>query len=246
MRLGELLKTAREEKQISLQEVEKVTKIRTAYLLALEEEKFHLLPGRIYAIGFLKSYAKFLSLSPEEIIGIYKLQFPEKSEEELKKPPSFEELPVYSGPSKKSHYLIVVLAASILIAASFWYQNIKSGDLTNGYQVISGSNEEATNPFEDILNDIDGEGMQDPFIPTAPLSLIIKIGGEDCWVRIVVDGKEVMNQTLKPGTMVEFEGNEEIFVHFGNPGVAQVYFNGDDLGIIGSSRQPLQKTFKKP
>jgi transcriptional regulator with XRE-family HTH domain len=244
VRLGELLKTAREEKQISLREVEKVTKIRTAYLLALEEEKFHLLPGRIYAIGFLKSYAKFLGLSPEEIIGIYKLQFPEKSEEEPKKPPAFEELPVSSGPSKKSHYLIVVLAASILIAASFWYQNIKNEDLTSGYQVITGSNEEPTNPFEDILNDIDQEGGQDPFVPTAPLNLVIEIVDEDCWVKIVVDGKEVMNQTLKPGTRVEFDGNEEIFVHFGNPGAAQVYFNGADLGMIGKRGQPLQKTFK--
>jgi cytoskeletal protein RodZ len=245
VKLGELLKTARQEKQISLREVEKVTKIRTAYLQALEEEKFHLLPGRIYAIGFLKSYAKFLGLSPDEIIGIYKLQFPEKSEEEPKKPPVFEDLPVSAGPSRISHYLVVILAASILISASFWYQNMNNDSQPTGDQVTAGPNdEEPANPFEDIINNIEQKEGQDPIQQSPPLNLEINIINEDCWVRIVVDGKEVMNQILKPGTKVEFAANEEIFVHFGNPGAAQVYFNGNDLGIIGKRGQPLQKTFK--
>lgn len=60
--IGRTLKHAREEKNMSLDEASRATKIRKEFLLALEEDRFELLPGDVFARGFVRSYADFLGL----------------------------------------------------------------------------------------------------------------------------------------------------------------------------------------
>jgi cytoskeletal protein RodZ len=69
--LGQLLREAREAKGITLADAEHVTRIRLAYLEALEAEQFDCLPGDVYARGFLRSYAQFLGLKPEPLMAQY-------------------------------------------------------------------------------------------------------------------------------------------------------------------------------
>ncbi len=44
--------------------VSRVLKIRKDHLEALEEDHFEQLPGRAYAIGFIRSYSDYLGLDP--------------------------------------------------------------------------------------------------------------------------------------------------------------------------------------
>ena len=60
--IGDLLRQAREDKNLSLADVEEEIKIRSRYLEALETEEFDILPGNVYLFGFLRSYASFLGL----------------------------------------------------------------------------------------------------------------------------------------------------------------------------------------
>jgi cytoskeletal protein RodZ len=69
--LGQLLRETREQKGVSLEEVEEVTRIRQKFLQALEEGDFGALPGEAYVKGFLRTYAVYLELDPEEVIAIY-------------------------------------------------------------------------------------------------------------------------------------------------------------------------------
>jgi Helix-turn-helix domain/Domain of unknown function (DUF4115) len=66
--LGQWLRLAREEKGITLAEAQQATKIRQAFLLALEEENYNILPPPVYIRGFLKNYANFLNLDPREAV----------------------------------------------------------------------------------------------------------------------------------------------------------------------------------
>jgi cytoskeleton protein RodZ len=70
--LGTLLREARERQGITLEQVEKVTRIRRVFLEALEEERFADLPGEAYAKGFVRNYALFLGLNPEEALAAYR------------------------------------------------------------------------------------------------------------------------------------------------------------------------------
>ncbi len=58
---GERLRATREWLGITLDEVEAETKIRKLYIEALENENFAILPPQVYAIGFVKQYARVLS-----------------------------------------------------------------------------------------------------------------------------------------------------------------------------------------
>lgn len=72
--VGEILKTAREKKKLTIEQVEKATKIRAKFITALEENRFDLLPGPTFARGFVKNYAAVLGLPIEEILAFYRRQ----------------------------------------------------------------------------------------------------------------------------------------------------------------------------
>ena len=66
-RTGELLEQTRQQRGLSLRDVENATKIRTRYLEGLEQENYSLLPDQVYVQGFLKTYANFLGLDGEAL-----------------------------------------------------------------------------------------------------------------------------------------------------------------------------------
>lgn len=68
MTTGEILRQAREARQITLEGAADITKIRRKYLEALEQEQFHILPDQIYGRWFLQTYARFLGLDPKELV----------------------------------------------------------------------------------------------------------------------------------------------------------------------------------
>ena len=67
--LGERLVAAREGRGIDLFRAERETKIRRAYLAALERGDYASLPGAVYVRGFLRNYAQYLGLDPEEAVA---------------------------------------------------------------------------------------------------------------------------------------------------------------------------------
>jgi len=69
--LGERLRTAREERELSLQQVAEATRISLSYLEALEKESFDAFTSDLHARGFLRNYASFLDLDPEGMTELY-------------------------------------------------------------------------------------------------------------------------------------------------------------------------------
>jgi transcriptional regulator with XRE-family HTH domain len=67
--LGERLVAAREARGIDLLRAERETKIRRTYLAALERGDYAALPGAVYVRGFLRNYATYLGLDPEEAVA---------------------------------------------------------------------------------------------------------------------------------------------------------------------------------
>jgi cytoskeleton protein RodZ len=70
-RLGAWLRQRREELGIDLEQVEADTRIRTRYVEALEAEDFDALPDPVVGRGFLRNYAAYLDLDPQEASDRY-------------------------------------------------------------------------------------------------------------------------------------------------------------------------------
>jgi hypothetical protein len=90
LEIGRTLELARKRRGLSLKQVEEETKIRAVYLADLEWEHFDVLPA-VYMQGYLKTYASFLHLDADAMVG------------ELKRRRSLSEeppYPLYVGPSE--------------------------------------------------------------------------------------------------------------------------------------------------
>jgi cytoskeletal protein RodZ len=66
--LPERLLAARERKGVDLYRAERDTKIRARYLAALERGDYRELPGNVYTKGFLRNYALYLGLDPDDVL----------------------------------------------------------------------------------------------------------------------------------------------------------------------------------
>jgi cytoskeletal protein RodZ len=66
--LPERLLAARERKGVDLYRAERDTKIRARYLAALERGDYRELPGAVYTKGFLRNYALYLGMDPEDVL----------------------------------------------------------------------------------------------------------------------------------------------------------------------------------
>lgn len=70
--IGEKLKTAREEKGYSPDQVARDTNIARRFILAMEQEDFSAFPGDTYLLGFLRNYADYLGLDSERLVTLYR------------------------------------------------------------------------------------------------------------------------------------------------------------------------------
>src|SRR5687767_14597646 len=81
--VGETLQLARERKGVDLFRAERDTKIRLRYLAALEDGAYEDLPAPVYTKGFLRNYAIYLGLEPEEILERWRDEMESLRENEL-------------------------------------------------------------------------------------------------------------------------------------------------------------------
>lgn len=72
--VGQKLKQARERRGQGLAEAAKSTRIRSHYLLALEEGDFGALPSPAQVRGFLRTYAEYLGLDAQQLFDLLKPQ----------------------------------------------------------------------------------------------------------------------------------------------------------------------------
>ncbi|MBI2599573.1 helix-turn-helix domain-containing protein [Candidatus Daviesbacteria bacterium] len=121
--VGQVLKEERERKFYTLEEVEKDTKIRKELLEALEEGQYKKLPPPTFTQGFIKNYGKFLGLSQEKLLAIYRREFSEN-----KNPPRI--LESFSNPLDKGGFHLTpskilagtVLGLVIIFFAYLWFE----------------------------------------------------------------------------------------------------------------------------
>ena len=70
--IGIKLRTTRELRGYSIEQISRDTNIAKLYLVALEEEDFNVFPGEPYVLGFLKNYSEYLNLNSDEMVNLYK------------------------------------------------------------------------------------------------------------------------------------------------------------------------------
>lgn len=115
--LGEKLRTAREQKGFTFDQIARDTNITRRYLEALEGEDFAQFPGEPYLLGFLRNYGEYLGLDVQDLIASYRTmkiqEQPIPVEQLLKKP---EPSPALIGGAVGAGVIVV---AALVVAAVF-------------------------------------------------------------------------------------------------------------------------------
>jgi cytoskeletal protein RodZ len=87
---GEILQRERRLRGIAMREISDATKISIRHLEALERNDFDALPGGAFNKGFLRAYASFIGLDPEEMVNHYLFEI---SRQRLRPEPELEVSP---------------------------------------------------------------------------------------------------------------------------------------------------------
>lgn len=123
---GELLRNAREEKNLNIDKISREISIETKYLTGLEEEDNGAFPGEAYMIGFLRNYSNYLELDTDYILKLY-------NNKKIQESPVPEGLIIKRRPVKLIlaiviPVVVVLLAVGITVPLVIAKKNVKTDD----------------------------------------------------------------------------------------------------------------------
>ena len=118
--IGQIIKRVRLEKSVRIEDAASKTKLKVAYLNAIENDDFDTLPAPIYAKNFIRIYANFLGLDGTELSKKYN----SKNIGIIGLPPSKKTASTYYV-SRFFHFMFrhpfILLGIAVVLAVLFFY-----------------------------------------------------------------------------------------------------------------------------
>ncbi|MGG6431873.1 RodZ domain-containing protein [Anoxybacillus sp. D401a] len=126
--LGKRLKEAREQRHMSLDDLQEITKIQKRYLIAIEQGNYVIMPGKFYVRAFIRQYAEAVGLDADELFEQYANEIPNAQQEELSGELSRVKSRQLSEQGAKvldvlPKILIGTLAIGVAVVLWFFFQN---------------------------------------------------------------------------------------------------------------------------
>lgn len=220
--VGEILRRTRVHYGQSIADIEKALRIRASQIKAIEEEDVENLPGRVYAIGFVRSYAEYLGLDGDKMVHLFKAQSGGKaSSPEL-------EFPVHAADSKMPPLWLVFLSscAAILIIAGWW--------------AINGQDRTLVTEISDVPAHLKVGSLsisqEEGLTTAAPGQDILLNIIESSWVEIKdADGNVLVERVLQPGEQYFVPDGKSLSLSVANAGGVQLSLGDDIFHSLGKS-----------
>lgn len=126
-RIGERFRTARENRGLALQDIAKETRIPMRHLESLENSDFAALPGKTYAIGFAKAYARVLDADEAEAAEAVRREYDYVDSGERTEYQAFQPADPSRVPSRFLAWTAAIVALLLFVAYLVW-KPFSSGD----------------------------------------------------------------------------------------------------------------------
>lgn len=181
---GTWLRQQREMREIHLNEISDRTKISLRYLRAMEQDNFELLPGLIFVKGFLREYAKYVGLNPDEVVNFY-LSTQTEPEDMAE---MAEEPPAPSRPWGRGLLLAVIGILLLALVSYFLFSYLgreREGSADSAPPF--GAPVDTVSVRQEVAAVTDSPAEEED--ESKPLAVTLDFS-EDCWVEVVVDGGE--------------------------------------------------------
>jgi cytoskeleton protein RodZ len=234
-----------------LVDVENVTKIRSKYLEALEENDFEVLPGSTVVKGFLRSYAVFLKIDPELLLYEYRSLYESRKEEigaalrtdmaqQRRTPTSAERKKKRVRKTQRGYVAAALVAIAIIIVIAYF--GAKAGG--NGPAVLGTGNLPTTvSSLPSTTVAVDSTSTSDTVAKSTTtterstgtttgrdVTMVLTVTRDSCWLVVREDsenGRDMYAGALAAGGQQSFTTAKQYWVRAGAPQNLSVSVNGN-------------------
>lgn len=259
---GIWLRRQREAREVGLREIAERTKISLRYLEALEENRFALLPAPVFARGFLREYARYVGLNPDEVVNHFLAAQGMEGREAV----AGSDGPMTSGPALSmprssssagsagwKRWLFLGLATTVLlglVALAAWLADQRrqhpapppGGPAPDAALAPNAPN--ATPPanvaISPPLQSVPVEPA--PSVPARALRLTLDFTA-DCWIDAVMDGgaRHVSEKRVQ-GETVQVDADRKIELTLGSSGAVDARLNGLPYALPRRQGEVVRRT----
>lgn len=229
--MGDQLRTCRQEKGLSLDEVVAMTRISRRLLQAIEQANLAELPEPIYTQGLIREFANVLGFNGAEFASTYPLGSNKITINSPWKVRSIGQL------SSVHLYLIYIFLILFSVSGLSNFLNTASLSANNNLnesqlhsknsgqsQVSSGKDSSVSKVAKQENNKASEKEVQ--------VGITLK---EESWIRVVADGKVKYEGKLAKGSQRNWKANKELTVRAGNAGGVLVSVNQQVAKKMGQS-----------
>ncbi|MBM3243276.1 MAG: DUF4115 domain-containing protein, partial [Candidatus Omnitrophica bacterium] len=225
--LGEKLKRARKDKGLTLEDLQKKTKVHINILKAIEGETITNL-SPVYLKGFIKIYCKALDLDYKEYMPDYKeptlkiIPKPQKSTNSFLKNAGMKLSSLKPNRRLKKWiflFLVVIFSLILLFRISGCLFSRRKQDVPS-IKTASDSSVSST------------QGSSLPREASGGISLVIS-AKEKCLVFVKADGKVVFHRLLEKGRSATWKAKDKIELSLGNASAVELIVNGQRFTNLG-------------
>ena len=251
---GNQLKLARERKGLSYEQIFEVTRIQPSILKEIEEGKASVAP--VFLKGFIKTYARFLGLDPEELFNqaIEKEEQKDELKKETKKPGA-------NGMIKRKSYvsylllsigfLILIQIIWIGLPANIDEQNETTKNKTAILEKESEKNiqtktrEELAIKTQEENNQLqEHSSLFDQIKKSVFKEELLLRSFEPLEIYFKMDQQSTITKILKPSVWFQIKAKKSIYLRFDeNRGDIQIFYNGQQIKV--GSKSFFERTFSQ-
>ena len=240
--VGEILRRARVHYNLTLEQVEGAIRVRAIQLDAIEQMDIERLPGRVYAIGFVRTYAEYLGLDGNRMVHLFKTQsIGHQKKEELHFPVMARDGQLPGAPLVLGGLVGAIL---LIFAWSLIYKD--SASIREDIPPVP------ADTFEESITEAPPIGIEQTVKVDAPSNsaldsvlepatpdrrVIFKVE-ENSWVEIRnTEGAVILRRILKAGDEYLVPEQKGLVMATGNAGGFKILIDGKEIPKLGRSSQ---------
>lgn len=246
---GAYLRSLREQTGKTLEQLSNSTKIAATNLDFLENDRYDLLPPKVFVKGFIRSYVRELGLDPEEVVSkfddfVRNGEMPDFSENESS---------ILINETSKSSFIfnpwftrILTVAGimSLVILILTGVTRLLYSPQTPSESVLSRDQSSSSQKAmrQDSRQDMSQRSLSDSQQPKAGKKMLEIKASANAWVRVAPDGGPAEEFNMAPGDVQIFHANKSFSLMTGNAGGIRIRFDGKVLQPLGKNNQTLSLT----
>lgn len=238
--VGRQLAAAREAAGLSLADLAASTRIQERHLAAIEAGDYAALPGRSYAIGFAKTFARSVGLDPVVIGKAVSAEISDSAPVEEPMAETFAPGDPARVPSSRFAWVAAAVVAVLAVGGFIWWQNSMGGE-ANLPSLLPEDKPVAAAPAAPPVV-LPSEAPSQAATPAADAPVVLTAQIDGLWVKIYDgEGKQLLQKQLAKGEAYTVPADaKNPMLWTGRPDALAISVGGQDQPRISTEQKRVK------